>query len=280
MHTGMHVLHAALRVCMYAWWLCVLAYVSRTLLRRPMALQCLTCKIGQGLYMWTWSVSWAASVGFSTCMAQPLLPPAARHAARAAAAVQPPVAAASPANPTPTARHAARAAPPAAQPPAPAALAAPAPADLASEQAARYNSHLAESIARNIAVNMTRWAQTQPSTAALQGGLIHDARMIQAVVEAASAAAAAAATAVISAAGEAVQARLHERAANGSLPFLVQPLLQMGHGHGAAVRQQQGQMEMQQVRVCAWVLVWMRAMFGEMFWSMQKVWPSTFKFWL
>lgn len=88
-----------------------------------------------------------------------------------------------------------------------------------------YGNALAESIARNIAFNMAQWAQSQSATSGLAS--TQDRHLVEAVAAAASAAAAAAATAVIAAAGEAVQAKIHEKAAQGFLPFLVHPLSEL-----------------------------------------------------
>lgn len=94
--------------------------------------------------------------------------------------------------------------------------------------AAATKRDLAQDIARSIAESMAHWARGQPPGHCLPSdgaeGQATQGSMVAQVVAAASAAAMAAATAVISAAGEAVQARLHERAANGSLPYLAQPL--------------------------------------------------------
>ena len=81
---------------------------------------------------------------------------------------------------------------------------------------------LAQTIAQNIAISMAQWVQSQAST---QDGTIlgRDRQMVEAVAAAASAAAAAAASAVIAAAGEDVQAKIHQRTAQGALPFHVQP---------------------------------------------------------
>ena len=94
-------------------------------------------------------------------------------------------------------------------------------------------TNLAETIARNIAFSMAQWAQSQ--TVDVQNGMAgqagaaagHERHMVEAVAAAASAAAAAAATAVIAAAGEAVQAKIHEKASQGFLPFLVHPFSDM-----------------------------------------------------
>ena len=80
---------------------------------------------------------------------------------------------------------------------------------------------LAESIARNISASMAQWVQAHPMADGSGGG--HDRQMVEAVAAAASAAAAAAASAVIAAAGEAVQAKIQEKAAQGLLPLLVHP---------------------------------------------------------
>ena len=76
----------------------------------------------------------------------------------------------------------------------------------------------AQAIAHNIAISMAQWVQSQTASEDGVGG--RDRQMVEAVAAAASAAAAAAASAVIAAAGESVQAKIHER---GSAPFLVKP---------------------------------------------------------
>lgn len=101
---------------------------------------------------------------------------------------------------------------------------------------------LAESIARNIAANMAVWAQNQVNDApGLGPATEHDRQTVEAVARAAAAAAAAAATAVISAAGEAVQQKIHERAMRGFLPFLITDLSQLVSPFSQQQQQQQPQ---------------------------------------
>ena len=81
---------------------------------------------------------------------------------------------------------------------------------------------LVDSIARNLSLNMSQWAQAQQTeTTGSLGNGPGDAtqQAVEAVARAAAAAAAAAATAVIQAAGEQVQNAIRKKAAQGFLPF-------------------------------------------------------------